>query len=117
MRKKLSNYPHLEELDTFIERISVSDPVLLLLFGSLTRGEYTQFSDIDVLCVYDREFHSHRERFMTSYQYSDGIVQPKTLSLSELKKGLLEGNSFLHHIFSGGYIIYSKLNDVLLAEW
>ena len=117
LKKRLNNYPHLHELDVFIERISVSDPELLLLYGSLTRGEYTQYSDIDVLCIYDRTFSSHKERFMISYQFSDGIVQPKTLTLKELRNGLLEGNSFLHHVFTEGYIISSRLNDSLLAEW
>lgn len=118
LKKELSNYPHFNSLEKFVKKITeTADPVLLLLFGSLARKHYTQFSDIDLLCVFDMDFQDHKERFLHSYQFSDGIVQTKTLSLSELKNGLLEGNSFLHLIFEEGILIHYKIDIHLLEEW
>jgi hypothetical protein len=72
---------------------------------------------MDVLCVYDENFKDLREKFHRSYQYSDGLVQPVTISLTELKMGLLEGNSFLHHIFKEGLILYSEIKQKELSSW
>ncbi|MFO8018548.1 MAG: nucleotidyltransferase domain-containing protein [Promethearchaeia archaeon] len=113
----MKNYPHLNELENFINAIEKENLKLILLFGSLAIGTYTQRSDIDVLCVYDKEFTDRRERFLQSYKYSEGLVQPKTITFSELKKNLLQGNSFLHHIFSEGYILYNTIPERQLRKW
>ena len=117
LKKKLIRYPHLNELETFLERIKEATPELILLFGSLSRGDYTQYSDIDVLCVFNQEFSSRKERFLKAYKYSDGLVQTKTLTLKELKNGLKEANSFLHAIFNDGLILFSKISYDDLNSW
>jgi predicted nucleotidyltransferase len=117
LKKKLNRYPHLDELEVFLERVIRSGVKLVVLFGSLTRGNYTPYSDIDVLCVYDENFKDLKERFHRTYQYSDGLVQPITSSLIELKASLLEGNSFLHHIFKEGLILYGDINQKELSSW
>lgn len=117
LKKKLNNYPHLDELEDFLQKIEKKDLKLVLLFGSLVKGTYTQFSDIDVLCVFETEFKNRRERFMHSYQYSKGLVQTKTLTLSELKKGLLEGNSFIHHVINEGIILYNQIDKEKIKKW
>ena len=55
LKKKLKRYPHRNELELFINRINKEDLKLILLYGSLAKGMYTQYSDIDVLCVFDKE--------------------------------------------------------------
>lgn len=117
LRKKLKRYPHLDELEDFLNRIDKDELKLIVLFGSLPKGTYTQHSDIDVLCVYDKEFKDLRERFLQSYQCSSGLVQPKTITFSEFKKSLLEGNSFLHHILEEGIILYCKIKNDKLELW
>ena len=117
LKKKLKNYPHLIELEHFLKNIDKTNLKLVLIFGSLAKGTYTQFSDIDLLCVFDKSFASMKERFLEAYQYSEGLVQPKTITFQELKNGLKEGNSFLHGIFKDGIIIYSKISQNEILAW
>ncbi|TFG23319.1 MAG: nucleotidyltransferase domain-containing protein [Promethearchaeota archaeon] len=117
LNKKLKRYPHLNELKSFIKRIDKENLKLIMLYGSLAKGSYTQNSDIDVLCVYDKHFETMKERFLTSYKYSEGIVQPKTISYRELEEGLKEGDSFLHGIFNHGIILFSTIPDESLHNW
>ena len=87
-----------------------------MLFGSLSRGDYTQFSDIDVLCVFNQEFKTLKERFLKAYKHSDGLVQTKTYNLAEFKKKIKNGNSFLHKIISEGLTLFSKIPDKEINE-
>jgi hypothetical protein len=48
---------------------------------------------------------------MHTYQFSKGIVQPKTISWSELKENLLNDNSFMQHIFKEGIKLYNKIPE------
>ncbi|TFG30501.1 MAG: nucleotidyltransferase domain-containing protein [Promethearchaeota archaeon] len=117
LKKKLKRYPHHNELETFINRIEKENLKLILLYGSLAKGTYTQHSDIDVLCVFDKEFRDMKERFLTSYKYSEGLVQPKTLSYEEFKRSLKNGNSFLHSIIQESYILFNKIPEDKLVKW
>ena len=117
LKKKLRKYPHLNEIQNFITRIDKENLKLILLYGSLTKGTFTQHSDIDVLCVYDKEFKDRKERFLISYKYSDGLVQPKNLSYKEFKNGLIEGNSFLHSIMEDANILYRTISKKKIEEW
>ena len=117
LKKKLKRYPHLNELKTFINRIEKDNLKFILLYGSLAKGTYTQYSDIDVLCVYDMEFKDLRERFLISYKYSEGLVQPKNLSYDEFKKSLKDSNSFLHSILQDGIILFNKISEDKLEKW
>ena len=105
------------ELENFLFCIEKEDPEFIMLYGSLTRGKYTQFSDIDVLCVFKQEFKTHRERFLKAYRCSDGLVQTKTYSLKEFKMNIEKGNSFLHKIIAEGLILLSKIQDKKIKKW
>ncbi|MHA1294265.1 MAG: nucleotidyltransferase domain-containing protein [Promethearchaeota archaeon] len=117
LKKKLKRYPNLNELKTFINRIEKEKLKFILLYGSLAKGTYTQYSDIDVLCVYNKEFNNRKERFLISYKYSDGLVQPKNLSYEEFKTALKEGNSFIHSIIQDGIILFNKIAEDKLKKW
>ncbi|MEJ2249466.1 MAG: nucleotidyltransferase domain-containing protein [Candidatus Lokiarchaeota archaeon] len=113
----MKNYPHFNELEDFLNDIDKENLSLVVLFGSLTKGTFTQHSDIDMLCVYDKEFKDMRERFLQSYRFSKGLVQPETITLQEFKDNLSEGNSFLYHILDEGYILYNKILESTLKSW
>lgn len=117
LKKKLKRYPHLNKIKSFIDRIEKDTLKFILLYGSLAKGTYTQHSDIDVLCVFDKKFSDSRERFLVSYKYSEGLIQPKTLSYEEFKDGIIQGNSFLHSILQYGIILYSKIPEETLQNW
>ena len=117
LKERLHRYPHLRDLEAFLTRVKQEAPVAIILYGSLARGDYTQRSDIDVLCVFDREFADPRERFMLSYKHSDGIVQPKTVSLTEFKNGLLQGDAFLHGIIEDGVWLQGTIPVSIIHSW
>ncbi|MFW9989585.1 MAG: nucleotidyltransferase domain-containing protein [Candidatus Odinarchaeota archaeon] len=56
LKKKLKRYPHLNKLETFVDRIEKDSLKFILLYGLLAKGTYTQYSDIDVLCVLTKNF-------------------------------------------------------------
>ncbi len=110
LREKLKQYPHRDNLFNFIDKIlENTNPVLVLLYGSLAKGTYTQKSDIDILCVYDMEFDNYN-RFHYVYRYSEGIVQPTVMSVTEFNKLLYSGDSFLLSILIDGIVLYTTLN-------
>lgn len=117
LQERLRRYPHLGDLEAFLARMAREAPVAIILFGSLARGDFTQRSDIDVLCVFDREFTDPKERFMLSYKHSDGIVQPKTVSLTEFKNGLLQGDAFLHGIVDSGVWLQGTISATTIHAW
>jgi len=47
------DYPHWSSVERFVEQVRRLDPLLVLLFGSVTTGEFTQYSDADVLVVFE----------------------------------------------------------------
>jgi len=117
LKKKLKRYPHINELEYFLKNIQKKDLKLVLLFGSIAKGNYTQYSDIDVLCVYNKKFKDLKERFIYSYKNSLGMVQPKTITFEEFKNVLINGNSFIHSIIKTGYILYSKIPKRDIDKW
>lgn len=117
LKKKLKRYPHLNKIKLFVDRIEKDTLKFILLYGSLAKGTYTQYSDIDVLCVFDRKFSDSRERFLVSYKYSEGLIQPRTLSYDEFKDGIIQGNSFLHSILQDGIILFNEIPEDTLQNW
>ena len=51
LRNAYPRYPHFELIERFMDRVQGLGPVLILLFGSVAKGEVTQHSDGDVLVV------------------------------------------------------------------
>ena len=51
LRKAYLRYPHFELIDRLMERVQGLGPVLILLFSSGAKGEFTQHRDADVLLV------------------------------------------------------------------
>ncbi|PYJ68670.1 MAG: hypothetical protein DME76_11545 [Verrucomicrobia bacterium] len=45
-------YPHVDELQQFVESVSRLHPLAVILFGSLATGEFTQHSDADVAVIF-----------------------------------------------------------------
>jgi len=58
-------------VECFVEQVRRLDPLLVLIFGSVVTGEFTQYSDGDVLVAF-----GHPVEWETVYACSDGVVQP-----------------------------------------
>jgi predicted nucleotidyltransferase len=81
----------------------------VLLFGSVARGDFTQYSDADVLVV-TREPTDWKQ----VYQYSDGIVQPVVKTLEEIETLLNHGEPFWIEVIQEGIVLYEELNSYSL---
>jgi predicted nucleotidyltransferase len=88
-------------VERFVERVRQLDPVLLLLFGSAATGDYTQYSDADVLAVFERPV-----AWDDVYACSDGVVQPVVRTLDELVVQVSTGEPFYHEIVEEGVVLF-----------
>jgi len=95
------NYPRWPSVELFVEQVRRLDPLLVLLFGSLTTGEFTQYSDADVLVVFERPMD-----WDTVYTCSDGVVQPVIKTRDELIAQIAAGEPFLCEIVEDGHALF-----------
>ena len=83
-------YPAFAEVEEFVRRVAVRKPLLVLLFGSLATGRFTQHSDADVLVIFDRSVD-----WMRVYECSGGRVQPLVREVDEALREIELGNTLL----------------------
>lgn len=108
------DYPHLDELMAFVKGVEALRPKLVLLFGSVTTGNFTQRSDADVLTVFERE-----RDWLEVYQYSQGIIQPIVRTVAEVEELIRAGEpfyiqAFLEGIFlAGDRATYKRLRSMV----
>jgi len=76
-------------------------PALVLLFGSVATGEFTQHSDADVLVVFQQPV-----SWEAVYACSDGIVQPVVKTWSELEAKLKAGEPFYCEIAEDAQVLF-----------
>ncbi len=100
-RTTWDDYPHRTSVARFVERVRQFDPLLVLLFGSVVTGEFTQYSDADVLVVFE-----HAVDWDTVYACSDGIVQPVVKTLDELTAQITAGEPFFCEIIEQGQTLF-----------
>jgi predicted nucleotidyltransferase len=93
-------YPHRDSIENFVARISAERPLLLILFGSVATGDFTESSDADVLVVL-----RDRKEWSVVYAHSDGIVQPVVMALPDLRKRIETGDSLVHEILRDGILL------------
>ena len=99
------DYPHLDELMAFVKGVEALRPQLVLLFGSVATGEFTQRSDIDVLILFERE-----RDWLEVYQYSQGIVQPIVRTISQVEDLIRAGEPFYVQAFLEGVFLAGDQN-------
>lgn len=113
----LNNYPHTIDIIEFWEQIVENEkPLAIILFGSLVKREYTQYSDADIILIFENLPEDIRERFLKIYKYSKGIVQPRSYTLEEIKKLIEEGNTFIIEALEEGWILYDTGIAIILNQ-
>ncbi len=95
------DYPHKSSVERFVEEVRRLDPLLVLLFGSVATGEFTQYSDADVLVVFE-----HPVNWETVYACSDGVVQPVVKAQDELAAQIAAGEPFFCEIVEEGQVLF-----------
>lgn len=101
LKARYPEYAHWVSVERFVAGVRLLDPLLVLLFGSLARGEFTQHSDADILVI-TRE----PVDWLEVYEHSDGLVQPVVKSLMEMETRLAAGDPFLCEIIEDGVPLY-----------
>ncbi|MCS7282047.1 MAG: nucleotidyltransferase domain-containing protein [Anaerolineae bacterium] len=102
--------PQRASVERFLQQVRRLDPLLMVLFGSLATGDYTQYSDADVLVVFPKPVD-----WETVYACSDGVVQPVVVTWEELVARLEAGEPFFHEILAEG-IPLLQASDTLWGE-
>ena len=101
LRATWRDYPHRSSVERFVEKVRQLDPLLVLLFGSVATGEFTQYSDADVLVVCERP-----ADWETVYACSDGVVQPVVKTRDELAAQIAAGEPFFCEIVEEGQVLF-----------
>ena len=90
-------------MESFVRKVAGLDPCLVVLYGSLAKEDFTDFSDADVLVCFEQP-----RTWVDVYQHSDGIVQPLVFSVAQMKKELEEGNAFLREVIQTGLLLHGS---------
>ncbi|MEM4970852.1 MAG: nucleotidyltransferase domain-containing protein [Sulfolobales archaeon] len=105
-----------DSLSHLIERYRGVGARLVILFGSRARGDYTEYSDYDVLVVGDNIPRDPREAYAMLIDPSNPNVQPVGMNTEVFLKKLREGNTFILEALEDGRILYADealLNNVM----
>lgn len=102
-KKTYLDYPHWPSVQKFVTGVSSLHPRLVLLFGSVAKGNFTQHSDADVLVIFDRAVD-----WLEVYQHSDGLVEPIVKSWEEVKAALQRGEPLVVEIIEDGVVLWDS---------
>ena len=108
LKHRFPNYPNLKAVEEFVDKVVKDlDPLLIIMFGALPRGDYTYNSDIDALLIMDKPI-----TWNEVYAYGGGVVQPISKTRDDFVTQLKKGNPFFIQIMEEGIILHAK-NGVL----
>ena len=111
LAKRFPDFPNLQSVEDFVAKITRDmDPLLIIMFGSLPRGDYTFNSDVDILLVFDKQV-----TWNEVYAYGSGVVQPISKTHEDFLNHLKKGNAFFIQILEEGIVLYSR--DEYLEEF
>lgn len=104
LKKLFPSYPKLKEVEEFVRGVVQDlDPLLIIMFGALPRGDYTYNSDVDVLLIMDQPI-----TWNEIYAYGGGVVQPISKTRDDFTQQLKRGNPFFIQIMEEGVILHTK---------
>ena len=111
MLEKLRELPRYSSLEKYVKRLmeGKGDKVVsVVLFGSMAKGDYTKFSDYDLLIVVSEERLGFKDRLYEYALYSDGWVEPFVYTVEEVRKMFREYNPLILDALKDGIVIYDS---------
>jgi hypothetical protein len=93
-------YPHVDELEQFVECVSRLEPLAVILFGSLATGEFTQHSDADVAVIFPTPVD-----WMSVYRCSSGRIQPLVYTAEQFVQMINKANGLALEICHNGWVL------------
>ena len=97
------DYPHLREVQDYVDYVRGLGALLVVLFGSVARGEFRVDSDADVLVLTDKP-----TSWRQIYQRTHGIVQPVVKTAEEYIAQVREGEPFFVEMIEDGILLYDS---------
>jgi hypothetical protein len=115
MRKRLSSslaktcpdYPGRDAIVRYAAYLTDEGAAVVILFGSVARGDYGPDSDADLLVIFD-DNRTRNELWSAYYGPSGGEVEPHFWTLKRAEEELALGNPFLMLAFFDGILLYEK---------
>ncbi|MBN1297102.1 nucleotidyltransferase domain-containing protein [bacterium] len=104
LRLMFPNFPNLKAVEEFVAGVVKDiDPLLIIMFGALPRGDYTYNSDVDALLITEVP-----TTWNEIYAYGSGVVQPISKTKNDFIQQLKKGNPFFIQIMEEGIILHTK---------
>jgi len=111
LKQRFPNFPNLKVVEEFVDKVVMElDPLLIIMFGALPRGDYTYNSDVDALLIMDNPI-----TWNEVYAYGGGVVQPISKTRDDFVTQLRRGNPFFIQIMEEGIILHAK--DGILEDF
>jgi len=113
----------LEALKSYAERVVAKGALLVVLVGSLARGDYTAYSDADVLVVLessDKKPHERIPDFLDPTLPVD--VDPFVYTLDEITRLAYEGSRIVQEavergvLLAGSESVFARIKDAFYAR-
>jgi len=95
-----------EKLKEFIDQVKPFKPKLVMLYGSYGKGDYTEFSDIDVCVVAEKLPEDIFARRSLSGLYKVKNLKPIGYHPNEFLEELKKPNLFLYDVLTEGVAVY-----------
>ena len=102
-KKTYLDYPHLPEVHDYVDYVRGLGALLVVLFGSVARGEFRAESDADVLVLVAKPM-----EWKQVYQRTHGIVQPIIKTVEEYLAQIQEGEPFFVEMIEDGILLYDS---------
>lgn len=103
--------PRFDSLKGFVEATlkRKGDRILsIVLFGSMAKGNYTKYSDYDLLIIVSREELSFKDRLYEYSLPSDGWVEPLIYTEKEVEFMLRSLHPLILEALKDGLVIYDR---------
>lgn len=117
LKKRLGRYRFRKELTGFLERVIELEPVALILFGSLARGDYLEDSDADVAVILNEEKVPILQKIGELKELDDsGVIDVFPYGYEQFKNMIEDMNPFAFDIMEGVIVFTgdeSKLRDII----
>lgn len=95
------------ELSRLVEKYRKMGAKLIVLYGSIARGDYTEGSDVDILVVGDFLPEDPREAYSLLLDLEYPRVQPLGFNTRVFLRKLREGSTFVLEVLEDGKILYA----------
>lgn len=117
LKKRLDRYRFREELIGFLERVVELEPVAIILFGSLAKGDHLEDSDADVAVILNEKKVPILQKMGELKEFDDsGVIDVFPYGYEQFKNMIEDMNPFAFDVMEGVIIFTgdeSKLSDII----